>query len=194
MPQWQVVSRFRSNDPALKTVLYQIGPGIFSANAVPPYRSWEDFAPKVESGLETLLQTRIASEKTLPFTQVSLRYIDAFRPDLKHGLDTSSFLSEMGFKLEYPEIITRHIAPGSLPQPFIITRVPVPDGSLQISLGDAVLSGERTIVMDTTLSSIHPIDPSKEAVMTTLNRAHDTIHSIFLEMTRPIHHLMQPEQ
>src|ERR1700679_367307 len=39
----QPLSRFKKAD--VDNVLYQIGVGMFSANAVPPYRSWEQFTP-----------------------------------------------------------------------------------------------------------------------------------------------------
>lgn len=38
--QGQAVLRFRSTLPDKTGVLYQVGPGMFSANAIPPYRSW----------------------------------------------------------------------------------------------------------------------------------------------------------
>lgn len=64
-PVW----RFRRSDNESAGVLYHIGPGLFSANAIPPYRSWRDFSPVVKSGVEALLKTRVESEKDAPFSQ-----------------------------------------------------------------------------------------------------------------------------
>jgi hypothetical protein len=56
--------------------------GVFSANAIPPYRSWSVFSPEVEAGIDILLAVRDDAEKQAMFNPVTLRYIDAFRPDL----------------------------------------------------------------------------------------------------------------
>jgi uncharacterized protein (TIGR04255 family) len=59
-----VVYRFRKAPSQQENFLYQIGPGVFSANAVPPYRDWESFRPIVQEGVQALLASRHDSENT----------------------------------------------------------------------------------------------------------------------------------
>lgn len=50
MMLFQPVYRYRKSASADASVLYQVGPGLFSANAIPPYKSWDTFSPTVERG------------------------------------------------------------------------------------------------------------------------------------------------
>ena len=45
---FMVVYRFRKPPAQGENFLYQIGWGVFSANALPPYRDWDSFRPIVE--------------------------------------------------------------------------------------------------------------------------------------------------
>jgi uncharacterized protein (TIGR04255 family) len=187
----QPISRFKKADA--DNVLYQIGIGMFSANAVPPYRSWSQFAPEVASGVEALLAAREASERERPFSPVSLRYINAFRSDLMGDRDVNQFLREVfNIKLELPEVVSS-LAPGTSPKPLVIVKLPTPVGTLQMTAGDANIAGSPGIVLDMNLITSEQIEPQVDAVMKVLNDAHVVIREIFLEMTKPIRALMDPE-
>jgi uncharacterized protein (TIGR04255 family) len=195
VPAGQVVCRFKSSSPERANVLYQVGLGIFSANAVPPYRSWNNFVPVVEKGVEALINARDDAEKTLPFNTVSLRYIDSFGPQLTGGRDAATFLSEvLKIELIFPEAILKHRAPDKSLKPFLVTTVPLTSGVLRLGAGDALVNGKPTILLDTALSTNNVVEPNKDRVMESLNLAHTLIREIFLDLTLPIHDLMQPEQ
>src|SRR6266851_3715127 len=156
----QAIARYRSDVPDLTSVIYQVGAGVFSASAVPPYRSWKHFAPSVQSGVDVLLQTREDNEQKLPFNPVSLRYIDAFKPDLAGGRDVADFLSEvLKIELTLPEAISRHLAPGKSPKPFVNLTIPVVGGIIRMAVGEAIVSGSTAILFDTTLSTDGPVEP-----------------------------------
>jgi uncharacterized protein (TIGR04255 family) len=191
--QGQAIARYKSD--ALRNIIYQVGAGVFSANAVAPYRSWNHFSPDVEKGIEALLQTREENEKGLPFNPVSLRYIDSFRPDLTGGRDVADFLAEvLKIDLRLPEAISKHVAPGKSPKPYIMLAIPLVNGVLRINVGEAFVNGVATTLLDTTFSTEAPLSPEKSAIMSALNFAHSTIHEIFMKITEPIQSLMQPEQ
>jgi uncharacterized protein (TIGR04255 family) len=193
--QNQVISRFRSNDPQLTTVLYQVGLGIFSANATPPYRSWDDFAPRVEDGIAVLLQVRDSEEQATAFKPVTLRYINAFGPELTGGREAGAFLAEvLKIQLNLPEVITEDTSPGASVSPFIRVTVPKANGVLHVNAGGGVANGVPAIIFDTTFSSTDATAPTTSALMGALHSAHQLLHDMFMQLTEPIRELMQPEQ
>jgi len=193
--QGQAICRYRSDTENLTNILYQVGAGLFSAHATPPYRSWKHFRPSVEHGVEVLLQTREPNERDLPFNPVSLRYLDGFRPDLTEGRQVGEFLSDvLKIKLTLPDVLIQHLQGGKSPKPFLIVTVPSEHGALRISTGEAVVNGVTTILLDMTFSTIEPIAAELAKVLESFDRAHSVLHDIFIGITKPIHHLMQLEQ
>ena len=145
--------------------------------------------------MDALFQTREENERALPLNPVSLRYIDGFKPDLTGGGDVGDFLSEvLKIELTLPEAVSRHVAPGKSPKPFVILTIPVVGGVLRMSAGEAMVSGSTTILLDTTLSTDAPVAPETSAIMDAFASAHSIIHDIFMQITAPIQHLMQLEQ
>lgn len=67
-----------------KWPLYQVGPGVLTVNATPPYGGWTKFRPVVMRGVEALFATYPMAAKTLVFEKLELHYIDAFRKE--HGV------------------------------------------------------------------------------------------------------------
>ena len=66
MMPYEPVYRFRSKSGGPDSTLYQIGPNIFSANAIPPYKSWDKFAPKVREGVTVLFDSRSDKDAAAP--------------------------------------------------------------------------------------------------------------------------------
>jgi len=64
--------------------LYQLGPGLFTVNIVPPYQGWASFREVVRQGLERLYETYPLAERYLRAERVELRYIDGFTA--RHGM------------------------------------------------------------------------------------------------------------
>ena len=80
LPPQFIAYRFRPTSPDQQSPLFQIGKGIFSANAVPPnYQSWGSFCPIVRSGIEMLIAAHRGTGEPPPeFSQALVRYIDVF--------------------------------------------------------------------------------------------------------------------
>jgi uncharacterized protein (TIGR04255 family) len=191
---FQPVFRFRKPAERGAKVLYQVGAGIFSANAVPPYKNWKEFRPVVEKGVEILLQSRADTERDASFIAGSLRYIDAFGATLTKGLATADFVDKvLGIGLSLPQALTKRILPGEQYKPFLQLQLPVLQGMVMIiGIGEGIANKEKSIIMDTTVTTASPIAATKEAVMGAMDRAHVAIHDIFIEMTKPIHDVMKP--
>jgi len=195
MMLFQPVYRYRKAAREDASVLYQVGAGIFSANAIPPYRSWDTFSPTVEAGVLALLKTRSHGGGEAVFSSVSLRYIDAFGPDLTEGRDIWSFFRDvLGIKLDLPAGLTDHAQPGESPKPSLQLVLPLENKmTMSVGIGDGMVNNEPAIVMDTTVATTADLHASRESVMDTLNSARDVIHRMFIDLTRPISSLMKPK-
>lgn len=189
---YQPVFRFRNEGG---TSLFQVGGGLFTANAIPPYKSWTEFAPVVEGGIGALLQCRGDAEKELPFTSISLRYIDAFKPSLMEGRTTAQFLGDvLGFKVALPERIAAHMGGSGTYKPTLQLSIPLRNSmTMNLTAGEGIVNNnEPSAVLDMTILATGPIDPAVPVAMAVLHEARSIIHSTFVEITKPIHKLMVP--
>lgn len=191
---YQPVCRFRKHDNSTHPALYQVGPGVFTANAIPPYKSWEEFSPVVKRGVEALLATRNDMERDEAFFSVSLRYIDAFGSSLTQGQDVSEFVQKtLGISIILPDALSRQIAPGKNPKPFLQLQLPMNnDMVMTVGIGEGLANGDNAIIMDTSVVSVTPVTPNAESIMSTFNDARSAIHDMFFGITEPIKQLMQP--
>jgi uncharacterized protein (TIGR04255 family) len=125
---------------------------------------------------------------------VSLRYIDAFGSELTEGRDIGTFVKDtLGIKVALPEALTKHIQTGKSAKPTLQFALPLSNGmSMNINIGEGLVSNEAVIIMDTTIVTTTEVLPEKDAIMTALNSARTVIHEIFFDITKPIEGLMQP--
>lgn len=93
--------------------LYQIGPGIMTANIVPPYEGWPKFFPVVSEGLKALYQSYPSAERHLRPNTLRLIYINAFGPE--HGYSNQrEFLQDgLKFTISPPAALNEHIEEAS---------------------------------------------------------------------------------
>jgi uncharacterized protein (TIGR04255 family) len=190
------VVRYRKSDETYGSALYQAGPGMFSANAIPPYQSWDKFSPVVKSGIDALLKTRGTTDSNLPFTSVSLRYINAFGPELTQGRDIESFVRDViGISVTLPLSISKLVAVGQKIKPLFQLAIPLANNmGMNILIGEGVVHNQNTILMDITVVTSGEISADSNSAMNTLHAARAVIHDMFIELTTPIHSLMQPER
>jgi uncharacterized protein (TIGR04255 family) len=190
----QAIYRFRQKQQTSGTTLYQVGTGVFSANITPPYQSWKEFRPVVAKGLGVLLETRNDPEKGAPFSNVTLRYINAFTPEFTQGRSTAVFVREvLGFKVEPPGSVLREIAFDQEAKPHLQLTIPLASGQqLSMMLADGIVSGNQAVVMDITINTNKNIPATETAVMSELEGAHDIIHRVFVGTTEKLFSIMEP--
>jgi uncharacterized protein (TIGR04255 family) len=195
MMLFQPVYRYRKANEMDASVLYQAGAGMFSANAIPPYQSWDSFSPMVEAGIEAMLKTRSDAERNMPFSFISLRYLDAFGPTFTEERDIGRFIRDvLGIKLDLPTGISKHIAQGQSVKPFIQLSIPLSNSMIMnLSIGEGMVNNELTIIMDTTVTTTVETPADKMLLMSVLNNAREIIHEMFFDMTKPIARLMRPQ-
>ncbi|HEX4075927.1 MAG TPA: TIGR04255 family protein [Candidatus Acidoferrales bacterium] len=190
----QPIYRYKKpNDPS---TLCQAGVGIFAVNGVPPYKSWNEFFPVVREAISALLDSRDPSEKETQFSGVSLRYIDAFTAELSGGRSAAAFLSTvLGISVSLPRGLSQFVKEGAPPQYALQLTLPTSESILlTMNFAEAMVNGNPALLMDTTASSKNGVEPNLDAVVHVLNSAHETVHGIFVDITAPIHKLMQPTE
>ncbi|QPI09742.1 TIGR04255 family protein [Stutzerimonas stutzeri] len=189
----QVVYRFRSGDKNVHTLL-QVGNGVFSANALPPYPSWDlGFKELIGNGVEALLNSRPSSEKGAKFSTLSLRYINGFDEKFRAGLSGEAFLNKLGFSIGKPgklnEIFGREDQAIGLS---INSRVD-DKHSVQVNIGEGLKDGAPATMVELTVTTMN-VSPDKEEILRVFQTSHDLVEEIFLDMTRHLRDLMKPRE
>jgi uncharacterized protein (TIGR04255 family) len=191
---YQPIVRYRSDTVPTKSVLYQVGSGVFSIHGVPPYRSWKEFSPSVRAGIEALLKTREAAEHRPAFTQISLRYIDFFGEELMRGRGVKAFFTDvLGISPGLPGALTNVATSDEMSGLFLKFVLPLAIGNLIVSVGDGKVNNLNGIVLDTTVSSTGVVPPDVDAILAIFNSAHTITNTTFMDLTSSIHDLMEPQ-
>ena len=140
-PVWQqVVWRFRN--PSSEGALLQVGPGIFTANALQPYKRWSEFRPTVAQGVKALLASRPPQEKDQPLTGLTLRYINGFSPEIMGGLTPAAFMRDiLGFSVDPPSALKSLDVGGSASSTSVNLLIPVANTSkkMAVQVGDGTI-------------------------------------------------------
>lgn len=190
-----VAIRFKRQDHSEKPVLYQVGPGIFTANATAPYKTWDDFSPIVRDGVEALLKTRSSSEHEEPFSSISVRYIDAFDDHFLGGQSSSEFISEtLGFKISLPAALNEITETGKFPMPFLRLEIPITGGMyMALTVGEGIVADKKSVILDTTVITTSPTSAEIGAVMEKLLSARNVIHDVFIKISHKLSDKMKQE-
>lgn len=191
----QPIYRFRSANKPTTNSLYQIGMGLFTANATTSYDSWNVFSATIKEGVEALLKSRSDLEKDALFNVISLRYINAFDHELTDGRDITTFLEDV-FKLRInlPSAISKNMIDGGKFTPMLQLRLPMNNGVLMdFSVGEGISNNELVVAMDTTVVTTTPVVANVAAVMDALQSAHDVIHEMFYALTAPMSDLIRSQ-
>lgn len=188
-----VAQRFRKPSTDEKeNYLYQVGLGVFSANALPPYRSWDSFRPIVREGVETLLDTRHSTDRAN--VTVLLRYLDVFTDEFTEGRKSVAFLNDvLGIKLSVPATLTEQASNLHELRAGLQLALNLKDGlSMNIGVQDGAVGTKVGIVMSTEAFTIQPVNPQLNSIMENFERAHDYIRVTFLGLTTKIRDKMKP--
>jgi len=186
-----VAQRFRK--PSNKeNYAYQVGLGVFSANALPPYRDWESFRPIVGEGVETLLSSRHSSDRGN--VSVILRYLDVFSDEMTEGRKSFDFLNDvLGITLMLPTTLLEQTANLGDLRAGLQLSLSLGDGlAMNLGVQDGTVAGRTGVLMTTEVFTVQPIAPEAHSIMQTFEKAHDNIRVTFLGLTKKIRDKMKP--
>lgn len=174
------------------STIFQIGPGVFTANAVPPYTSWDDFEPLVRHGVTAMLSMEFSGGRPTTFSP-SLRYVDAFNADLTQGMSLHEFLDKvMGMGIKLPDAIRSRSTARGTEVPMVHVVVPLGFGRLNLQFMDGMVNGRRAYILDMAVHFEGFARDDVSGIMEAFSGARDVIHEVFVGLTKPIHGLMKP--
>lgn len=174
----------------LPSTVFQLGIGVFTANAVQPYKSWNDFKHVVEVGVKILLDARKGADGGY---SLSLRYIDAFRSDLSGDLSHLQFLTDVfGFKIQMPECLTKHSVEGKVGLQTMQITIPLSFGNLHLQMAEGEMENASGYILENVVVIDDIVAGNVEDIMKSFSEARSVIHDVFLNLTAPIKEKMKP--
>ncbi|WP_216891727.1 TIGR04255 family protein [Pseudomonas putida] len=174
----------------LPSTLFQLGGGIFTINAVKPYKSWDDFKPVVEHGVRILLQTQKVEVEGY---SLILRYVDAFRKDLTGDLSHLQFLKEVfGFGVDIPPVLLKHADQRTVNLTSAQVVVPLSFGSLQLVMAEGEIEGSPAYILENVVSVDGLVGANIDVILENFSKARDVIHDVFVNMSAPLREKMAP--
>jgi len=190
LPHGSVVYRYRHENTKTSPILVQIGPGLFSTNALPPYKSWSEFRPWLELSLSALLKARTGVS---PF-KVSVRYIDAFSGDITQEKTIADFFdSELGFKIVLPDSISKLRHGADSIRSSLSMTIPLDGMQMIIKLGEGYVRGGPAGILDTQVTIVDEIEPDLGIILGARDNARQVIHDSFMDLVNPIINTLLPE-
>ena len=190
-PAYQPVFRFRHSDEKEITSVVQLGIGILSVHALPPYRGWKLFKPFVETSLAALVRARAGAVDKY-FSSVTLRYINSFSDHFTQGKSARTFIKEaLGIDLRLPASIEQEIGISEEVSTSVQVSAPIRDGLKLLMSLSPNLSTPNAVVMDLSVSRSGGLEWDVNQSLSTLEAAHSVLNKTFLEMTSPLHNLME---
>jgi uncharacterized protein (TIGR04255 family) len=164
--------------------LVQIGPGVMTANIIPKYNGWTEFAAFLRSSLNDLYASYPLSAQTLHITRTHLRYIDVFNES--HGLADFGEFVESGLGISVP-IRSEVLEKSASVTPKItfstdsrfLNKSPV-GSSTRIKINPGQADGKNAVVVEFHCDALANDDmQTAEGLSSWFDQAHDALHIAF---------------
>lgn len=181
VPLGSVVYRYRKVEEDQHT-LYQLGPGIFTANGLPPYDSWSKFRPHVMQGLSAAIEVENLRAQTE--FQLILRYVDAFVGENLAGETPYGLMHRMvGFSFNPPKNVDASRDPHSAR--FSVEYPCLGSGVFTVEAGRGMKEEHDALILNTTVGiKFNSTDPS--AIISKFDELQDVLHDAYLEFVSRI--------
>jgi uncharacterized protein (TIGR04255 family) len=162
--------------------LYQIGPGIMTANIVPPYEGWPKFFPVISEGLKALYQSYPSAERHLRPSVLRLIYINAFGPE--HGYDNQRDFLQGGlkFNISPPADLNQYIeeASASVTSTFDFKLKHLANSFATVRISHGVSRDNPALIVENIIHrNVGPIKLSAQDIEDWFGKAHDSNHHLF---------------
>ncbi|MCE8035909.1 TIGR04255 family protein [Billgrantia tianxiuensis] len=182
-------SNYRKGKDVASRTLYQMGMGVFTVNAVPPYESWEEFSPLVEDGLEDFLHMSLPGGQPEGF-RLKLRYINAFGKDLVSDKSHKDFLQDaLGVSVNLPETVIDQVD-GQFELPLLDVVLPLGFGNMKLRFAKGLANDEQVYIFDLTISYSQEYKSDLSEIMQAFSMGRNSIHHVFINITKNLHKKM----
>lgn len=165
--------------------LYQIGPGLFTCNIVPPYGGWKNFRETLRDGLTALFKAVPLDSTLVKPESLELRYIDAFTAD--HGLNGyEKFVREnLGINISVPVDLLESLEINeSATTSSMEVRIPKGASNVVIKIAPGTKDGTAAAIAEFSVILKNSDMPDTAAGMADwMDTAHNTLHNVFDKIT-----------
>lgn len=181
--------------------LFQIGPGIFAVNTVPPYSGWSKFGETFAHFLGVLYKTYPLPERYLKISQLEIRYLNAF--DNRFGYSSySKFASEsLTMVASLPDrLVKEHLADGGdieVNQQIAFPLKSPANAMAVIQLGTGLREGVKALLTNLLVrENIAKPAPMKSSdILVWFDQAHAAVRDVFDSvLTDATRERMQPQE
>jgi len=182
----RIVHRYRNPKDS---TLYQIGPGMFAANASPPYTSWTHFRPTVEQGVELFLEAlKEVYEPPYLGHSVCVRYIDAFSEEHTGGRNLMKFFREdLKFGLQLPFCFDNLVSKEEDAKPRLDIRTEIDDKrTFNFVVGSGSINGADSTVMESYVTTEIQDELEQKALMNELDNGQDLASKFFMDLIKDV--------
>jgi len=164
--------------------LYQIGPGIFTANIVPPYQGWNSFRKALHAGFDMAYASYPIADKLFQIRHVVLRYLNGFTA--RHGLESLSAFLRTGFNIraDAPDSFKKQFVEGARDITYLLetrfgTASPL-GGLCAIKIAPGKVKNDNAVILELRISTKREVPNSIEQTKKWFDTAHDAASAIFL--------------
>ncbi len=163
--------------------LYQIGPGIFTANVVPPYEGWLTFFPVISEGLKALYAKYPLADRHLKPVTLRLVYINAFGRAHGYEKQQEDFIKEgLHFNIVPPAELSEYIEEGhtTIISEFNFKLRKLENSYATVKLGSGLRDGIPVLIVENVIyKNVVGLNLRTEQIETWFSDAHDKNHEIF---------------
>ena len=172
---------FRFRKGLKKWPLYQIGPGLFTGNIVPPYGGWKEFKAFLDQGIGYLYQSYPLSKEYLDISRLELRYMDGFQSFHGPIKNYSEFVrDQLGIELELPRLKDVNVGSPRLRGEIVVPLPKLKGSQGIISIKPGQVKKEDAIIMELIVRKDKFSKKfQKRDILTWFNKAHDILHDWF---------------
>lgn len=176
-----VVYRYRKVDGDQNS-LFQFGPGVFTANGLPPYNSWREFRPVIEQGINSLWELGVIAPGNP--VEVHLRYIDAFKKIHIGDIGLTKFFSDfLGVAYRPTKVVAEREKSGEVSAlRFLVSHQLQTGESLVIDAGLGSHAGESAILTNMIAKSSAFSPTTAVEVLAAFEPLHELLHDQFFEL------------
>lgn len=189
----QVVYRFRSSEAHANNLL-QVGTGVFSANALPPYGSWGDFKGFISRGIDALLAAMPEKERDSKFASANLRYLNGFGEEYRGAYSGQDFLRALGFGVERPKELQKVLSEAEQEVVSLSVKSKINNSSsFQVNIYEGVKEGAPALIVELSATVIG-VSKDKDELLSVFQKSHELIEKTFIDMTKDFHGIMRAKE
>jgi uncharacterized protein (TIGR04255 family) len=192
------VLRFRKRDNTWP--LFQIGPGVMTINAVPPYEGWNDFRQVVQLGIKALSASYPVPERYLKIASLHLRYINAFDAEIGYMPHKKFLAEDLKIQAEISdEIVSRYVhRPDDIQATchfsFDVKEHRATTGTIKVSPGQKNDNPAAILELGLQKQFDLPEAPEGESIARWFDESHGTIRDWFnITLSSRVKELMGPK-